>query len=120
MSRLFFGAAAGAVAGILGVIVHAGPVNYEWCGPIMAVLLVVCGSWFSCETGTPKAGVVYACVCFAVTFVLFFYPPGNDVTALENSFNSRLWLYTVGLAALFPPAAAYFVRAVRRHGNSRN
>lgn len=116
LRTLFFGLALGALGGLLGAITAAGPVNYEWVGPILASLLVFFATWAAYELSGIRASLLAVLLIGALTFWITFYPPYNDVFAMQGVRNSQLWVYLAPVAAL---GGTLFATVLERFARNR-
>lgn len=99
--RALTGIFLGAIAGLIGTIVHAGPVDLVGVGLAIALALCLTGAWMAVEIGVP-CWVGYALGFYAVLFWLFFFPQNGDRLSDISSWASTAWLWGSILAVTLP------------------
>ncbi|MDO5025010.1 MAG: hypothetical protein Q4E03_00585 [Trueperella sp.] len=99
--RALIGVFLGAVAGLVGTIVHAGPVNMVGLGLAVAFALCGTGAWMAVEMGV-ASWIGYALGCYAVLIWLFFFPQNGDQLADTSSWASTAWLWGSILVITLP------------------
>lgn len=104
MARIIGGLVLGLIAGVLGVISHAGPVDQPVIGLLIATALVTTGSWLSIRLGGVSCWLGYLLAATAVTMWMIFFPSGGDVFLSTTNWATEAWLVLMALSIVAPMA----------------
>lgn len=102
MGRFIGGLVLGLIAGLLGVISHAGPVDQPVIGLAVATALVVTGSWLSIRLAGVQGWLGYLVVATAVTAWMIFFPSHGDNFMSVTGWATEAWLILMALAIVVP------------------
>lgn len=100
------GAVLGFVAGVIGMVAHAGPIDMPIIGLVVASLLVASGAWFAYELGRVWSWIPYILTVLAVTYWLTYAPPANDILLSVTGWASETWLVLSVVASMLPALLA--------------
>lgn len=101
---MFSGFLLGAIAGVLGVISHAGPVDQPLVGLVVAFALVSAGSWLAVRSGGRAGWFGYTLAVAGTTAWLMFFPSAGDIFLSTTGWASEAWLILMAIAVVSPMA----------------
>lgn len=104
--NLLTGLIIGLFAGSVAVVTHASPLNCPWIGLILAAVLILVGGWFAAEAAEIPGALGYVAGVVATTLIFMFSPLGGDITALETSLVSRIWVFAGPILAFISLGSA--------------
>lgn len=102
IGRAIFSLVIGIFAGVLGSVVHFGPVDSPVVGLILASIIVGSGAWLIAEIGRLESRVAYFLGVLGVILWLSFAPPKDDVLQVSQSVFTTIWIYSAPVITLIP------------------
>lgn len=111
------GVVLGFVAGVIGMVAHAGPIDMPIIGLVVATLLVASGAWFVYELGRGWSWIPYVLTVLAVTYWLTYAPPANDILLSVTGWASETWLVLSVVGSILPALVASIFERRRRRGS---
>ncbi len=111
---------AGAVSGLLGVVVYPGPLDMPIVGLVLATAIVASGAWAMWEWRTLTAWVPYTIGVLLTTVSVMYFPPADDSLTAAEPIYSNIWVVLSAIAAVVPAVLAMRVdrRRTNRHTRS--
>ena len=97
----------GLFAGPVALVTHASPLQYPWIGLIFAAALVLVGGWFASEAAGIFGSLGYLVGVLLTTLGFMYLPFAGDVTALQTSIVSRIWVFAGPILACIPLSPAF-------------
>lgn len=102
--KILAGFSGGFFVGVLGVAVHAGPVDKPIIGLLLGFIMIASGSWFLLANGWDLAWLGALVAVAAATVWLLMFPPANDSFISVDQWVSQVWLLLAPVAVLLPAA----------------
>lgn len=113
VKRMGVGILLGFVAGILGMVTHAGPVDLPLIGLVLAAAIVGSGAWFALEFGRITSWTAYLVGVVSTTMWLSFFPPNGDSIYSVSGWASETWVVLAAGIPIVVCAVAQWKKSTR-------